>query len=528
MESISNSLTGTTFHNIVLHMEASIVYGKYLIVDWETVVPDGAVYVENGRIADVGKYTDLKQRHTCDQEIGSPEHFVMPGFVNAHSHGKGITDFQRGHLDDTLETWKFRSYPGVDPELDTRWAAVKQLEAGVTTSMHNHDLVDPHSPADEFPAVVEAYKSCGLKVAFAPTLANRNWFVYGDNEAFVNSLPAELRAVCRTRMDRSKVYGPAAYMAAVGTLAANYGGDPQVKIMHGPISPQWVDSDTLKAIKSDADKKNLRIHIHVQQTKLQNLYGYKQYGTSLLGFLDSLGFLDEKVTVGHAVWISEKDIELLAARGVSVTHHASCNLRVRNGISPVFELLKAGVQVGIGMDDKEFGDDKDYLEEMRLISKLHRLPAHRLDSDHLRPKEVFRMATEYGARTLGWEDEVGSLHKGKRADIVLLDARRISEPFVSPSQSPVDLMVYRAGTRDVDMVMADGRLVVEKGKAIHIDRSALVDKLRASLPRDYAGELEQRNRELKALRPYIAEWFAGWYNEMEAFEGNPFYHFNNR
>ncbi len=104
----------------------------------------------------------------------------------------------------------------------------------------------------------------------------------------------------------------------------------------------------------------------------------------------------------------------------------------------------------------------------------------------------------------------------------------MSEPFVSPSQSPIDLVVYRAGTRDVDIVMADGRIVVEHGKATHVNRRALVEEVQASLPDDYAGELEQRNRELKALRPHIAEWFAGWYNEMEAFEGKPFYHLNNR
>lgn len=509
-------------------MNSSIVFGKYVIVDWNSVIPQGAVYVEDGRILDVGSYTEIKQQYDCKNEIGSPQHIVMPGFVNAHNHGKGLTDFQRGQLDDTLETWKFRSYPGVDPELDTQWAAVKQLEAGVTTSMHNHDLVDPQRPDEEFSAVVEAYKKCGLKVAFAPTIANRNWFVYGDNEAFVESLPADIRQVCRQRMDRSRVFGPGEYMAAVNTLYNRYADDAQVKIMHGPISPQWVDEETLKSIRADADQKNMRIHIHVQQTKLQNLYGYKQYGTSLLGFLDSIGFLDANVTVGHAVWISEEDIKLLAARGVSVTHHASCNFRVRNGISPVYELLQAGVQVGIGMDDKEFGDDKDFIEEMRLVSKLHRLPSHHLDSPHLLPRDVFRMATEYGAETLGWGSEIGSLSPGKRADIVLLDGSRISEPFVSPNQSPIDLVVYRAGTRDVDMVMVDGRLVVRNGKAVHIDRAALVEFLRESMPKAYAEELERGNRELKALRPYIAQWFSGWYNEMESFEGSPFYHFNNK
>jgi len=509
-------------------MNASIVYGKYVIVDWNSVIPQGAVYVEDGKIVDVGGYAEIQQHYQCETEIGSSQHIVMPGFVNAHNHGKGLTDFQRGQLDDTLETWKFRTYPGIDPELDTQWAALKQLEAGVTTTMHNHDLIDPHSPGKEFPAVIEAYKNCGLKVSFAPTIANRNWFVYGDNEAFVTGLPEDIQRVCRQRMDRSRLFGPGEYMAAVDSLYKRYGDDRQVKIMHGPISPQWVDEDSLKAIKVDADKKNMRIHIHVQQTKLQNLYGYKQYGTSLLGFLDSIGFLDKNVTVGHAVWISEKDIELIAERGASVTHHASCNFRVRNGLSPVYELLQAGVQVGIGMDDKEFGDDKDFIEEMRIVSKLHRLPSHRLDSPHLLPRDAFRMATEYGAETLGWGSEVGSLSKGKRADIVLLDGRRISEPFVSPNQSPIDLVVYRAGTRDVDIVMVDGQVVVQNGKAVHVDREALVEALKESLPAAYAEELERGNRELKALRPYIAQWFSGWYNEMESFEGEPFYHFNNK
>ncbi|MCF7914909.1 MAG: amidohydrolase family protein [Spirochaetaceae bacterium] len=509
-------------------LNKKIVYGSQVVVNPDLVIHGGALYVENGRIVDFGSYSEIKQRYRCDNEIGSNEHIVLPGFINAHNHGKGLTDFQRGQLDDTLETWKFRSYPTVDPVLDTKWAAIKQLEAGITTTMHNHDLNNPNNYEKEFFDIVEAYKESKMKVAFAPTIANRNQFVYGDNEAFVDSLPEDLQVICRARIDHSKIFGPKEYLHSVAALHSAYQHDPQVKIMHGPISPQWVDEETLRAIRKDASEKGLRIHIHVQQTKLQNLYGYKKYGRSLIAYLDSIGFLDKSVTLGHAVWISEEDIRLLAARRVSTTHHGSCNFRVRNGISPVYPLLKAGVHVAVGLDDKEFGDNKDYLEELRLISKLHRLPDHRLDSPHLLPKDVFRMASQYGAEVLGWQPQIGTLEEGSQADIVLLDQRRISEPFVSPTQSVIDLLLYRAGSQDVDMVLVDGELVVRGGKVIHMDREAVVQALADSLLADYEADLEIRNKEFRVLRSHIADWFSGWYDQMDEFEGSPFYHLNNK
>jgi cytosine/adenosine deaminase-related metal-dependent hydrolase len=176
-------------------MNSKIVYGSQVVVNPDLVIPGGALYVENGRIVDFGSYSEIKQRYTCDYEFGSKDHIVLPGFINAHNHGKGLTDFQRGQLDDTLETWKFRSYPPVDPALDTKWAAIKQLEAGITTTMHNHDLNNPNNYEKEFFDIVEAYKESKLKVAFAPTIANRNQFVYGNNEAFIHSLPEDLQAI---------------------------------------------------------------------------------------------------------------------------------------------------------------------------------------------------------------------------------------------------------------------------------------------------------------------------------------------
>lgn len=508
-------------------MSTKIVYGKYVVVQPDQYIESGALYIVDDKIVDVGTYDYITSTYTADTVIGSQDHIVIPAFVNAHSHGKGLTDFQRGQVDDTLETWKFYSYPPVNREYDSRWAAVKYLEAGITTAMHNHALSSPELHDSEYEQIIEVYRESGMKVAFAPTLTNRNWFVYGDNEAFVASLPEEQQLQCRRIMDRGKIFGAKEYLQAVDRLYKKYGDDERVHIMHGPLSPQWVDDDTLKAITEDASHKDIHTHIHVQQTKLQKLYGYKAYGKSLLAHLDDLGFLGPKTTIGHAVWISADDIRLLADRSVTTTHHATCNFRVRNGISPVYALLQAGVHVGVGLDDKEFGDSKDFIEEMRLISKLHRLPAHQLDSPHLLPRDVFAMGTLYGAETLGWEKEVGSLEKGKQADIVLLDARRMTEPFMNSMRSPVEIILYRASSSDIDTVLSNGEVVVRNGRVTQLDREEIAARLRESLPESYEEEFEKRNAPLRRLRPYIAEWFSTWYGEMESFEGEPFYHLNN-
>lgn len=487
-------------------MSGTLVTGAWVVVDSDRIIESGAVYVENGRVVEIGSRDQMLRRHPDADSIGTSDHLLLPGFVNGHGHGKGLTDFQRGQIDDTLETWKFRSYPPVEPYADARWNAIKLLEAGVTTTMHTHAPANPDAPYEEFTAILQAYGDTGIRVAFSPTFSNCNHFVYGDNEEFLSGLPEDLEKACRAFIARGAAFGPDEYMDAVSALHAERDGD-RVRIMHGPLAPQWVDEETLERIRRDADERGLRIHIHVQQTRFQRLYGCRRYGKSLIARLADTGFLGPDVTVGHAVWVSESDIDRLAESGASVTHHAACNLRVRNGIAPVREMLIRGVPVAVGMDDKEFGDDKDFIEEMRLISKLHRVDSTRLDSPQLLPKEVLKMGTATGAEVLGFGSEVGSLEPGKRADMVLLDMSRVSEPFVHPGHSPVDLLIYRAGTRDVDMVLVDGEVVVRGGQVVHIDRREAAERLRSSLPENYAEEFRRKNEVWKRLRPSIAAWF---------------------
>jgi cytosine/adenosine deaminase-related metal-dependent hydrolase len=266
----------------------------------------------------------------------------------------------------------------------------------------------------------------------------------------------------------------------------------------------------------------------VQQTQLQKAYGYKRFGKSLIAYMAELGFLAADVTCGHCVWISEQDIDVLRHCGASVTHHPGCNLRVRNGISPVFELNRRGVVVAIGMDEKEVGDDKDYLAELRVAAKLHRLSSHRLDSPCLSSRDVFRMGTRNGAAVLGFDGWVGTLERGKKADVVLMDLEAMSEPYSYEGHDPLDLLLYRGKSSHIRTVLVDGEVLLHQGEFTRIDRAEVLRKLREAIPADYGEQFETRNRLMKRLRGAIAGHFRPWHEEIEGGEKDPYYLMNSR
>jgi cytosine/adenosine deaminase-related metal-dependent hydrolase len=201
---------------------------------------------------------------------------------------------------------------------------------------------------------------------------------------------------------------------------------------------------------------------------------------------------------------------------------------VRNGISPVFELDRRGVTVAIGMDEKEVGDDKDYLAELRIAAKLHRLSSHRLDSPCLGSRDFFRMGTRNGAAVLGFDDLVGTLERGKRADVVLLDLEAICRPYTYEGHDPLDLLLYRANSSHIRTVIVDGEVLLDQGEFTRIDREEVAAKLREAVPADYGEQFESRNRLMGRLREAIAAHFQPWYDEIDLLDKDPYYLMNSR
>lgn len=490
----------------------------------QPALSDAAVAVENDRIVAVGTYKSLSNVYQQANVIGGEKYLLIPGLINGHSHGRGLTDFQRGALDNTLESWLLdtRKYLPVDIYYDCALSAIRLLKAGVTTTMHNHILKDPTQHAEEHDQAIKAYSDAGMRVQFNPGVRNANPFVYGDNTAFLDSLPPDLKTTLSNPLPSGALSGDN-FVAAVKELHLRHAG-PFCRIGFGPLAPQWATDDLLLAVRQEADNLGAPIHVHAVQSIFQKLYGLKYLGKTLIEHMQDIGFLGPGLVIGHCVWPTEADIELLAESGTGVTHHPSCNLRVRNGISPAWHMLKAGVTVGLGLDGKSINDDDDFIQEMKVCYLLHRLPSLELHSAHMTARQVFQMATENSAKLLGFGDEIGRLEPGRRADLVLLDYHAMTAPYVDPAHDPIDVLLYRGTRHHVDSVMMGGRLVVQDGTVTTLDEDEIGAELAEAVSRPRTENEQAAVKLMDQLQEYVIHHYRGWSEEPDV---APFYRVNS-
>lgn len=297
------------------------------------------------------------------------------------------------------------------------------------------------------------------------------------------------------------------------------------KIGFGPLAPQWATDELLRQVRRAADDLGAPIHVHAVQSIFQKAYGLKRFKKTFIAHLNDIGFLGPGLVIGHCVWPTEADIELLAQTDTAVTHHPSCNLRVRNGVSPAFEMLKAGVLVGLGLDGKSINDDDDFIQEMKVCYLLHRLPSLELDSEHMTSRQVFRMATLNSARLLGFGAQLGRLEAGRWADLILLDYEAMSAPYVDPAHDPIDVVLYRATRRHVNTVMVAGRVVVEGGQVLTLDEAQIGARLAAAASRPRSEAEKGLVEALDELKRHVKAFYQGWPAKMET---APFFALNSR
>ena len=216
---------------------------------------------------------------------------------------------------------------------------------------------------------------------------------------------------------------------------------------------------------------------------------------------------------------------LLAAKGASTTNHPSCNLAVRNGISPVYEMLRAGVNVALGIDDKGINDDDDAIMELRMIHFLHRVSGFGLaDTPPLTAFDTLKIGTINAARVSGFPDEIGALKPGMKADAILVDLEQIMEnPWMSPDLNIAEIFIHRARGTDVNTAIVGGEVVMEDRQFLNIDVAQLYKEASKAAAKGISEEQKQFAARLQSVKPYYHQWYADW--EMPAL--TPFYVMNS-
>lgn len=509
-----------------------LIRGKYML----TVSPRGdlcfkedhAVWVQGDTIQELGPYQELAARHPQDTVLGNGKQLLMPGLIDAHTHGAGLSYVQRGVKLDYLENslLRFASAFQLAPETTAALNAVRHIRNGCTTLHHNESgtALDPELQ-QTCARKIEGYRSTGIRLAFSPGIRNINTLAY-DDRAFLETLPPELRAEASSRVFIDHDRAADEYMEAFESLYARYNGET-VRIFFGP---NWVQGSTDALLRRVRDRAgqlgDIPIHLHCLQTPIQKAFGLRRYGKSLVMHLDDLGLVGPGLVLGHAVYLDEADIALMAERDAFITHHASCNLIMRDGIAPVYNMLKAGMNVAMGMDEKGINDDEDPFMELRMIYFLHRHAGISLTGcPALTPYEVLELATRNGARPTGYAGEIGALLPGMKADMILVDLEEmLDDPCMLPGFDMGEVLLRRGLGRHTDTVIVAGEVIMEHRELLKIDVDALYREVREQVAHGRTRAQLDNEAFLERIRPYYQAWYDSWTDGMEL---EPFYRFNS-
>lgn len=470
-----------------------------------------AVAVDGDTIVAVGPRERIVADHPGAEIVARPAHLLTPGFVNGHHH-VGVTPFQHGVPDSSLETW-IAGRVGendIDLRLDTLYSAVQMLHSGVTTVQHVQgwyptDATDLEASAT---TTIGAYQEVGMRASFSKMIRDQNLFVHGDDLGILPDIDEAHRAVYREYL-RGLQVPLDAQLDLFSSLSRSYASDPRIGVQLAPANFHWTSDTALERISATAADAGVPMHMHLLETIYQLKYLQQRTKGAGVRYLERFGMLGDRLTLGHGTWLQPDDIAALAEHGAHVCHNCSSNFRLSSGKAPITDLVAAGIGVAIGMDEAGINDDRDMLQEMRLVAIANR--GSGILADRLSAAKVFEMATSGGAATTPFAGQVGTISVGAKADLVLIDENQLNDPYQQVGVEPEDLLIQRGRDRMVTDVMVGGEWALKDSRVVAIDEEALMAELRASLRTMPAEKLAARRSLAATLETAVARFFTSTY-----------------
>jgi 5-methylthioadenosine/S-adenosylhomocysteine deaminase len=435
----------------------------------QTKLPRGSVLVKDDRIAAIAPDATSLIENLADVEvIDASRSLVLPGFVNAHMHSN--ESFEQGAYDNLpLEIWLLHKYPPFvlppltknDQYLRTMLCAIRSIKSGVTSIQ---DDVINYGAVDVIAGACTAYRDAGLRAWVTADLGDRQFLepLPWTDELMPSHLKQELAAMPNPHWQEQIALFEQAY-------ADWHGVDDLIRIILGPVGPQWCSTDLLQAVTEASIAKNVPVHMHCLETKTQAVTAQWLYGKPVIEYLQDIGFLSPRVTLNHAIWLTDREIELLGEYHCSITHNPLSNLKLGSGICPVRKLLNAGVNVALGTDGVCTSDTADIFTALNSAALLHRIGSFNYD-EWITADEAYYMSTIAGARSGMMQHEVGSLEVGKKADIILVDRYAWS---LIPLNKPIQQLAFSTTSDAVQTSIINGKIVMRDRVLTRIDEAAL-------------------------------------------------------
>lgn len=424
------------------------------------IIDNGSVAVEEDKIIDIGPTGELKKKYNANEVLDATKMLVLPGLINCHTHAR--EPLYRGIEDDlNLEQASEKIYgpTDFDPDLSSRYgyigtllSCLSYIRTGTTC------IVDQDDQAQE---VARATEEAGIRGVLAPFMGDITGDFFGIE-----------------KLTKEKVINDAEEFFKEWNGRA----EGRIRCWFGPVHELGASKELLANCVELAEKYNTGIHIHLAESKTQRDAIRKVHGKTPIQYAYDLGLLRRGTVVSHCCWLSPHDISLLAKSGASVAHCPVTEMRISDGITPAPYLLEAGVNVTLGTDGAGIDNgSNDLIREMKTVTLLHKV-SYPLDPAILTAEKALEMVTVNGAKAVMQDNELGSLEKGKKADIILIDMAKpqLTPILRKPKFNVVNLLVYSAVGDDVDTVIVNGKIIMLHRKILTLDEGKIMEEAQAA------------------------------------------------
>jgi cytosine/adenosine deaminase-related metal-dependent hydrolase len=415
---------------------------------------NGNIYIENDRIVSIGD-----EEKPADQVIDAGGQVVIPGLIQTHIHL--CQSLFRGQADDLelLDWLRMRIWPlegAHDPEsiYYSALLGIGELFRSGTTSVVDMETV--HHTESAFEAITQS----GIRAISGKCMMD--W-----GEGVPDSLGEKTDASLQESVD----------------LLEKWHGASNGRLMYA-FTPRFAVScseSLLKEVGKLAQKYKVKIHTHASENQGEiALVESERHFRNVLYF-DHLGLANPDLILAHCIWLEESEMDMIEKKQIKVVHCPSSNLKLASGIAKIPEMLERGIKVGIGADGAPCNNNLDPFIEMRIAALIQK-PLHGPTS--MPAQKIFEMATLHGAVVMGLHDEIGSLEPGKKADLVMVDLRKIHCTPLAGSNIYAQL-VYEAHSSDVTLTMVDGKTVFENGRLTTMNEEEVIQKANQLIGRVY-------------------------------------------
>ncbi|WP_028539158.1 amidohydrolase [Paenibacillus sp. J14] len=409
--------------------------GTFAVLDAERPVVRGYMLVEGDTISYIGE--ERPEGVEGAETLDGKGLLFLPGLINTHGHA--AMSLLRGYGDDmVLQTWlQEKMWPmeakftAADVYAGTALSVLEMLKGGTTT------FLDMYDHMDEVAKVVE---ESGIRAV----------------------LMRGAIGLCSPEEQDQKLKEAIAF-------AQNWHGKAEGRIttMMSPHAPYTCPPAFIEKFVQAAHDLDLPMHTHMSETRAEVEQNVNDYGVRPVEHLLKLGMFSRPTLLAHAVHLTDEEIDILAAHGVTISHNPGSNLKLASGVARVPELLKKGVVVSLGTDGPASNNNLDMLEEIRLAALIHKGVSG--DPTAVPALEALKMGTEYGAKSVFLQN-TGKLAAGMKADIIALNTE---QAHFLPRTDYISHTVYSAGAKDVEHVWVNGKQVVKHGACLTLDEERI-------------------------------------------------------